>query len=53
VRATVYCRLVLEMGFDEIASELDLAGADSARALLHKGLVRLRDRLGADGPREP
>lgn len=44
-RQIVYCRLVLEMGFDAIASEHGLASGDSARALFHKALAKLRQRL--------
>lgn len=55
-RQTVYCRLVLDMEFADVAAELGLANGDSARALFHKALVKLRERLGdggallADGP---
>lgn len=45
-RQIVYCRLVLEMSFAEIAADLGLAGADSTRAMFHKALLKLRERLG-------
>lgn len=49
-RQLVYCRLVLEMGYADIAAELGLAGADVARAMFAKALAKLRQRLGpADG----
>jgi len=50
LREVVYHKLVLEMDHDEIAAELGLASADSSRALFHKALARLRERL--DDPRE-
>lgn len=50
MREVVYHKLVLEMEHDEIAAELGLASADSSRALMHKALARLRERL--DDPRE-
>ncbi len=55
VRQIVYCRLVLEMGFDAIAAQLGLASADSARAMFHKALGKLRQRLEApdDRPEKP
>jgi len=46
-RQIVYCRLVLEMGFAEIAADLGIASADSARALFHKAMAKLRERLDA------
>lgn len=50
LREIVFCRLVLEMDFGEIASSLQLSSVDSARAQFHKALVRLRERLaGGDG----
>lgn len=49
LREIVYCRLVLDMGFAEIAGVHGLASGDSARALFHKALARLRERL-ADPP---
>ncbi|HEX6812355.1 MAG TPA: sigma-70 family RNA polymerase sigma factor [Planctomycetota bacterium] len=45
LRQIVYCRLVLDMGHAEIAAVLGLASGDSARALFHKAVVRLRERL--------
>ena len=45
LRQVVYCRLVLDMDHHEIAAELALASADSARALFHKALGRLRTQL--------
>ncbi len=44
-RQVVYCRLMLEMSHAEIAAELELASADSARAIFHKAVARLRARL--------
>jgi len=49
LREVVYHRLVLDLEHDEIAAELGLASADSSRALFHKALARLRERL--DDPR--
>lgn len=49
LREIVYQKLVLEMDHDEIASELGLASADSARALFHKALGKLRERLDEPG----
>lgn len=45
-RQIVYCRLVLEMGFAEIAAALSLANVDSVRARFHKAMAELRIRLG-------
>ena len=50
LREVVYHKLVLEMDHADIAAELGLANADSARALFHKALARLRERL--ESPRE-
>ena len=52
LRQIVYCKLVLDMEHGEIAEQLGLASADSARAMFHKALARLRQRLepGADEP---
>ncbi|MCA8955657.1 MAG: sigma-70 family RNA polymerase sigma factor [Planctomycetes bacterium] len=44
-RQVVYCRLVLDMNHREIAAELGLGSADSARALFHKAVAKLRQRL--------
>lgn len=52
-RELVYCRLVLELDFTTIAGDLGLANADSARALFHKALAALRERLGAGQHDEP
>lgn len=49
LREIVFCRLVLEMDFAEIASSLQIASADSTRAQFHKALARLRERLGSGG----
>jgi RNA polymerase sigma-70 factor (ECF subfamily) len=46
-RQVVYCRLVLDMDHAEIAAVLGLASGDSARALFHKAVARLRERLDA------
>ena len=45
LRQIVFSRLVLDMSHAEIAAELGLASADVARAMFHKALARLRDRL--------
>jgi len=45
LREVVYSKLVLDMAHDEIAAELGLASADSSRALFHKALAKLRERL--------
>ncbi|MBK8100709.1 MAG: hypothetical protein IPK26_26780 [Planctomycetes bacterium] len=52
-RELVYCRLVLELDFATIAQDLGLANGDSARALFHKALAVLRERLGAGQHDEP
>jgi RNA polymerase sigma-70 factor (ECF subfamily) len=51
-RQIVYCRLVLDMSFAEIAAALPLKNADVARATFHKALERLRARLSPPA-REP
>jgi RNA polymerase sigma factor (sigma-70 family) len=45
LREVVYSKLVLDMSHAEIAASFRLASADSSRALLHKGLAQLRQRL--------
>jgi RNA polymerase sigma-70 factor, ECF subfamily len=45
-RQIVYCRLVLEMSFAEIAVALAVDNVDSVRAQFHKATAQLRDRLG-------
>lgn len=50
LRQVVYCRLVLDMEHAEIAAVLGLAGGDSARALFHKAVARLRERLDGGAP---
>jgi RNA polymerase sigma-70 factor (ECF subfamily) len=52
LRQIVYSRLVLDMSFAEIAAELGLASADSARAMFHKALAHLREQL-EPGPGSP
>jgi RNA polymerase sigma factor (sigma-70 family) len=49
-RQVVYCRLVLDMEHAAIAEALALASADSARALFHKAVARLRGRLDGGAP---
>lgn len=49
LREVVYQKLVLDMTHAEIAADLGLASADSARALFHKAVAQLRERL--DDPR--
>lgn len=45
-REIVYCRLVLEMEFAEVAASLGLANVDSVRAQFHAAVQELRRRLG-------
>ena len=48
-RQIVYCRLVLDMEYADIAASLQLANADSARALFSKGIGKLRQRMDGGG----
>ena len=45
-RQIVYCRLVLEMSFAEIAVALAVDNVDSVRAQFHKATAQLRELRG-------
>jgi RNA polymerase sigma factor (sigma-70 family) len=49
-REIVYCRLVLEMEFSEIAASLEIDNVDSVRAQFHRAIGELRGRVGNAPP---
>lgn len=46
----IYLRLVLDMPWSDVAGEMNLANAESARSLFHKAFARLRDGMHGGGP---
>ncbi len=49
-RMAIYLRLVLDMPWSDVAGEMNLANAESARSLFHKAFARLRDGMHGGGP---